>query len=117
MSTSESHAGVVTCSACELHIPVTEPNEAVEIYRRHKKVTNHNVEWERTALSAPTQSTDIEVVLTSLADTYSEGVPVGVLTAVLSTRDVSISEVLNELYSLRMEGRIYEPLDDHFLVL
>lgn len=114
---SESHAGVVTCSACDLHITVTEPNEAIEIYRRHRSVTDHEIEWERTALSATTQSTDVETLLTDLAETYSEGVPVGVLTAVVSTQGVSISDVLEELYSLRMDGRIYEPLDDHFLVL
>ena len=117
MSSSESHAGVVTCSTCELHVTVTEPNEAVEVYRRHESVTGHEIEWERTALSATTRSTDVETLLTDLAATYPEGVPIGVLTAVVSSHGVSIGEVLDELYSLRMDGRVYEPLDDHFLVL
>lgn len=117
MSTNGSHAGVVACSACELHVPVTDPNEAIEIYRRHRSVTDHEIEWERTALNVTVSSTDVETVLGDLADTYPEGVPVGVLTAVLSTRGVSIGEVLDGLYDLRMDGRIYEPVDDHFLVL
>lgn len=117
MSTNESHTGVITCSACELHIPITEPNEAITIYRRHKSVTGHEIEWERVAISTTAQSTDVETLLTDLAETYSDGVPIGVLTAVLSCQGVSISEVLEELYALRMEGRIYEPVDDHFLVL
>jgi hypothetical protein len=117
MSTNESHAGVVTCPACELHILVTDPNEAIEIYRRHKRVTDHEVEWERTSLNVTTSSTDTETVLTELADEYSEGVPIGVLSAALSAKGLAISEVLDELYSMRMEGKIYEPQEDHFLVL
>jgi hypothetical protein len=35
----------------------------------------------------------------------------------MSTREVTIGEVLDELYALRMEGAIYEPLDDHFSML
>lgn len=117
MTATESHTGVITCSTCDLHIPISEPNEAIEIYRRHKSVTSHEIEWERVALSTTPQCTDIETLLTDLAETYSDGVPIGVLTAVVSSQGVSISEVLEELYSLRMEGRIYEPVDDHFLVL
>lgn len=117
MSTNESHAGVVVCSACELHVPVTDPNEAIEIFRRHKRVTGHEIEWERTALGVTASSPDTESTLTELTDTYPEGVPVGVLSAALSAHGVSIGDVLDELYALRMDGKIYEPIDDHFLVL
>ena len=117
MSGDDSHAGVVTCPACELHLAVEEPNEAVEIHRRHGRVTGHEVEWERTALTDTAPSTDVESVLAALDEEYDEGVPVGVLTATMSTRGVTIGAVLDELYSLRMEGAIYEPLDDHFSML
>lgn len=105
------------CSTCELYIPVTEPNEAIEIYRRHTRVTGHEVDWERTALSVTAASTDTESTLRDLGATFSDGVPIGVLTAALSTQGVPISEVLDDVYNLRMEGRVYEPSDDHFRVL
>jgi hypothetical protein len=117
MSTSEPHAGVVACSACEWTVTVTEPNEAIEIYRRHKRITGHEIDWERTALNVTASSADIESVLIDLEGTYPEGVPTGVLTAALSARGISIGEVLDGLYDLRMKGEIYEPLDDHFRVL
>jgi hypothetical protein len=117
MSTTEPHAGVVTCPTCEFHVSVAEPNEAVEVYRRHERVTGHEVEWERTALNVTALSSDVESVLETLDEEYSDGVPVGVLTAAASTRGVPISAVLDELYSLRMDGVIYEPLDDHFSLL
>lgn len=117
MSGDDSHAGVVTCPACDLHLAVTEPNEAVEVFRRHERVTGHEIEWERTTLTDTAPSADVESVLAGLDEEYAEGVPVGVLTATMSTREVSIGVVLDELYSLRMEGAIYEPLDDHFSVL
>jgi hypothetical protein len=117
MSTTEPHAGIVTCTACDLHVPVAEPNEAVEVYRRHERVTGHEIEWERTAIDVTATSSDVESVIEALDDEYSDGVPVGVLTAAASTQGVSISDVLDELYSLRMEGMIYEPLGDHFSIL
>lgn len=117
MSTSEQHAGIVTCPACELHISVSEPNEAIEIYRRHKRVTGHEIRWERTALGVTAASTETESVLTDLDDADSAGVPIGVLTAALSTRGVPISEVLDDIYDLRMNGKIHEPSDDHFRVI
>lgn len=117
MSESDSHAGIVACRRCELHISVTDPNEAVEIYRRHERVTGHEVDWERTAIDVTASSTDTESVLRDLDDRFPDGIPVGVLTAALSARGVPISTVLDELYDLRMDGKIYEPVDDHFRVL
>jgi len=117
MTTSDPHAGVVTCPVCELHISVTKPNEAVEAYRRHNRVTGHEIEWERTALGVTAPSTDTETALTALDKGDPEGVPVGVLTAALSHSGVPISEVLEDLYALRMRGAIYEPSEDHFRVL
>jgi len=117
MSGSDSHAGIVACPTCELYISVTDPNEAVEIHRRHRRVTGHEVDWERTAIDVSAPSTDTESVLQALDDTFPEGVPVGVLTVALSARGVSIGTVIDELYDLRMEGKIYEPSDDRYRVL
>lgn len=117
MSESDSHVGVVACPMCELYRSVSDPNEAIGIYRRHNRVTGHEIDWERTSLDVEASSTDIESVLQHLDSTFSKGVSIGVLTAALSTEGVSIGEVLDELYNLRMEGRVYEPSDGHFRVL
>ncbi|MBB6646567.1 hypothetical protein [Halobellus ruber] len=114
MSTAEPRAGIVTCPACDLHVPVTEPNEAVEVYRRHERVTGHGIEWERVALDVTASSPNVESMLETLDGEYDDGVPVGVLTAAAATREVPISAVLDELHALRMEGKIHEPIDDHF---
>ncbi len=117
MSGSEPHAGVVTCPTCELHVRVAEPNDAIEVYRRHGRVTGHDVEWERVALDVTTTSADVGSALADLDDGRPEGVPIGVLAAALSPRGVPIADVLDGLYELRMEGAIYEPTDDHVRVL
>ncbi|WP_435185586.1 hypothetical protein [Halobellus sp. EA9] len=80
-------------------------------------MTGHEVDWERTAIGITAASTELEEVLRDLDEADSEGVSAGVLTAALSARGVSISEVLDELYDLRMDGRIHEPTDDHYSVL
>jgi len=117
MSGREPHAGVVTCPTCELHVRVAEPNEAIEVYRRHSRVTGHDVVWERVALDVTAASADVESALADLDDGRSGGVPIGVLAAALSARGVPIADVLDELYELRMQGAIYEPTDDHVRVL
>lgn len=102
---------------CELHLPVSDPNEAIKIYRRHKRVTDHEVDWERTAIDVTSASSDLEAVLRDIDEADSEGVSAGVLTATLSAEGVSIGEVLDGLYDLRMEGKIHQPTDDHYSVL
>lgn len=117
MSEPEPHAGVVTCPTCDLTVRITDPNEAIDCYRRHSRVTGHDVEWERVALDVTASSADVESALADLEDGYAEGVPIGVLAAALSARGVTIADVLDGLYELRMEGAIYEPVDDHVRVL
>lgn len=117
MAGSESYAGVVTCPTCDLHVQVTDPNDAIELYRRHNRVTGHDVAWERVALDVTASSADVESALAELEDEHSEGVPIGVLAAAVSPHGVAIADVLDGLYDLRMEGAIYEPADDHVRVL
>jgi hypothetical protein len=117
MSESKPYAGAVTCPTCDLHVQVTDPNEAIELYRRHSRVTGHDIAWERVALDVTASSADVESALADLEKQYPEGVPVGVLAAAVSHHGVAIADVVDGLYDLRMEGAIYEPADDHFRVL
>ncbi|MFB6251967.1 MAG: hypothetical protein ABEI27_09850 [Halobellus sp.] len=80
-------------------------------------MTSHEIDWERTAINFTASSAETESVLLNLEDRFPEGVPVGILTAALHDQGVSISEVLEDLYDLRMNGEIYEPIDDHYRVL
>lgn len=117
MAESEPHAGVVTCPTCDLHVQVTDPNDAIDLYRRHSRVTGHDIAWERVALDVTVSSADVESALADLEDGHAEGVPIGVLAAALSPHGVAIADVVDGLYDLRMEGAIYEPTDDHVRVL
>ena len=117
MSESKPYAGAVTCPTCDLHVQVTDPNEAIELYRRHSRVTGHDIEWERVSLDVTASAADIESALADLEDEHAGAVPVGVLAAAVSPHGVAIADVLDGLYDLRMEGAIYEPADDHFRVL
>ncbi|MBP2252391.1 hypothetical protein J2754_002737 [Halarchaeum solikamskense] len=111
------HAGAITCAACDFHAVITEPNDAIERYRRHRSVTGHAIKWEQTALGVGLDTNDIETALDALGDEYPDGVPLGVLTAALSEQGVTIETTLDAIYDLRMEGAIYEPRDDHVLVV
>lgn len=113
----QPHVGVVSCPTCGLNATVTDPNGAIDRYRRHHSVTGHALKWERTALGTAVETTNVESALDTLGDEYAEGVPIGVLTAALTERNVTIEETLQTIYDLRMEGAIYEPRDDHFLVV
>ncbi|QLC35361.1 hypothetical protein EFA46_013965 (plasmid) [Halarchaeum sp. CBA1220] len=117
MSAQEPQAGVVTCPACDLHAAVDEPNDAIDLYRRHTSVTGHDVEWERVAVGDAVTTADVKDALVALGDDYPEGVPLGVLTAALAERGVTIAATLDALYDLRMSGEIYEPRDDHVLAV
>ncbi|GGC65455.1 hypothetical protein [Haloferax sulfurifontis] len=110
-------AGVVTCPACDLHVSVSEPNEAVELYRRHANVTGHDVEWERVAFDAEAESDDVKEALIELGEDHPDGVALGRLAAALTDNGVAIGETLDAVRDLRMSGEIYEPRDDHVLAV
>ncbi|AKU09211.1 MULTISPECIES: hypothetical protein [Haloferax] len=110
-------AGVVTCPACDLHVSVSEPNEAVELYRRHANVTGHDVEWERVAFDAEAESDDVKEALIELGEDHPDGVALGRLAAALTDNGVAIGETLDAVRDLRMSGEIYEPQDDYVLAV
>ncbi|GAA0307329.1 hypothetical protein [Halarchaeum salinum] len=117
MAAQEPQAGVVTCPVCDLHTAVDDSNDAVDLYRRHASVTGHDVEWERVAVGDTVSTGNVKAALVELGNDYSEGVPLGVLTAALAAQGISIAETLDTLYDLRMGGEIYEPRDDHVLAV
>ncbi|ELZ96252.1 hypothetical protein [Haloferax sulfurifontis] len=110
-------AGVVTCPSCDLHVAVAEPNDAVELYRRHANVTGHDVEWERVAFGAEAESDDVKEALIELGEDHPDGVELGRLAAALTDNGVAIGETLDAVRDLRMSGEIYEPRDDHVLAV
>ncbi|ADE01505.1 hypothetical protein [Haloferax volcanii] len=111
------HAGVVTCPACDLHVSVTEPNDAVDLYRRHANVTGHDVEWERVAFDVDVESDGVKTALTELGEDHPDGVELGRLAAALADNGVAIGETLDAVRDLRMSGEIYEPQDDYVLAV
>lgn len=114
MPESEAEAElVVTCPECETRTELNHPNEAVETYERHRGLTGHEMVWERADLDVDAPAGDVARVLEELTAQYDGAVPVGSVTAAMSEQDVSIAETLEELYELRMTGRLYEPTDDH----
>jgi hypothetical protein len=115
--TERPHVGAISCPTCGFHATVTDPNDAIDRYRRHHSVTGHAVVWERTALDTAVETADVERALDTLGDEYADGVPIGVLTVALADQGVTIEETLATIYDLRMEGAIYEPRDDHLLVV
>lgn len=113
-SESDSEARlVVTCPKCETRTALTHPNEAVETFERHRGVTGHAMVWERADLGVETPVGDVARVLEELAEACDAAVPIGSVTAAMSEQGVTIAETLDELYELRMTGRLYEPRDDH----
>lgn len=116
MSRQESSVGTVVCPVCDLRLTVATPNEAIELYRRHVRITGHDIEWERTTLNATAESIDVESTLKTLSSDHADGVSLGLLTVALADRDITIAETLNAVYDLRMKGAVYEPRDDHLLV-
>ncbi|EMA06317.1 hypothetical protein [Haloferax denitrificans] len=110
-------AGVVTCPSCDLHVAVAEPNDAVELYRRHANVTGHDVEWERVAFDADVETDDVKQALVELGENHPDGVELGRLAAALADAGVAIGDTLDAVRDLRMSGEIYEPRDDHVLAV
>ena len=113
MSERQTRRLAVACPTCGTREELENPNEAVEMYERHRSITGHAIEWERADLDIDTPTGDVEAVVRALGDSYEEGIPVGVITAVMNEQEVGIDETLDELRELRMQGRLYEPKDDH----
>ncbi len=108
----------VVCADCEVHKELEDANEAVAFYRRHRSITGHDVEWVRADLDVSTDllGGDVGTVIAELEDRFEDGVPIGVITAVMSERGHTIGETLSAIRELRMAGELYEPRDDHLRV-
>jgi hypothetical protein len=116
MSTQDQALYVASCPECDVDLRTETPNEIVEFYRRHYRVTGHDVEFERAPmeLAEDVASDDLKDVIWQLQEQYENGVPIGVVAAVMSDRGLSIGETLDEIHEVRMTGGLYEPQDDHF---
>lgn len=113
--TQQRHASIVTCSDCALSKGIDDPNEAVAFYRRHHSITSHDLEWDRAdfPLLESVRSDDLKTVIDQLEAQCPDGVPIGLITAAMSRRNVTIGDTLKAIYDLRMRGELYEPRDDH----
>lgn len=116
-SRSERAPLSVVCADCEVQKELEDANEAVAFYRRHRSITGHDVEWVRTDLDVPAASgDDLEKLIGKLEGRFENGVPIGVVTAAMGNRGLTIGETLSAIHELRMAGELYEPCDDHLRV-
>ena len=115
MSTHEHAAYVASCPECDVDLQTDTPNEIVEFYRRHYRVTGHDVTIDRARLDLDTDvaGDELKDVVWELQEQYENGVPIGVIAAVMNDRGFSIGETLDEIHEVRMTGGLYEPRDDH----
>lgn len=127
------------CPQCGTAVHADDANELIAFYRRHHRVTGHEVRIDHadpsetdapTALADPTASATsatprsntssappvVDVVRERQAD-CAPGVPVGIVAVVLSVYGVGIGETLSRLHERRLTGALYEPIDDHLRAL
>ncbi|MFC6906471.1 DUF7542 family protein [Halalkalicoccus tibetensis] len=108
---------VVTCPDCAVRKAIDDVNEAVAFHRRHRAITGHDVEWERAELEgASIPGEDLRSVIAELEARVEGGVPLGLVTVAMGERGMTIGETLDAVRELRMEGKLYEPRDDHLRV-
>lgn len=111
----EQASYVASCPECDVDLRTETPNEIVAFYRRHYRVTGHEVQIEHAQPEIDTDVTGdgLKDVVRQLQDQYENGVPFGVVAAVMNERGQSIGETLDEIHEVRMTGGLYEPQDDH----
>ncbi|MDL5360648.1 hypothetical protein [Halalkalicoccus sp. NIPERK01] len=117
MSQRERRSFVV-CEACDVSKEVDDPNEAVAFYRRHRSITGHDVAWGWADFDGLESSSedDLASVIAGLEDRFEDGVPLGIVSAAMADAGRTIGETLEAIRSLRMDGELYEPRDDHIRV-
>lgn len=115
MSEQRSDLFVVACPDCAVDRRTDDPAEVVAFFHRHRRVTGHEPVFESADVplrDAP-EGGEVKDVIRALEPEFEDGVPVGVLAAVMHERGVSIAETLDRVYEVRMRGGLYEPRDDH----
>lgn len=106
---------VAACPECNVTRQTDVPNEIAKFYRRHYRVTGHDIKIEHAELDLDDEITsdDLKDVIRELDEQYQDGVPIGIVAAVMSEHNLSVKETLDEIHELRMGGGLYEPQDDH----
>ena len=115
MSTRSDTTYSAVCSVCETGVRSDDANETIAFFRRHRRVTDHDIELDHDGVGVDVEITDADVlrVVRKLQSTYDSGVPVGIVAAVMDDHDCSIDETIAQIHARRMDGKLYEPVDDH----
>jgi len=114
-STESKNRYVAICPECDVTYQTDTPNEIIEFHRRHGRVTGHSVVFESAQLDVNKQVTETNVknLVSELEDDHKNGVPIGIIAAVLNEQAISIDDTLDKIHEARMTGGMYEPRDDH----
>lgn len=114
-STKSQTTYVAICPECDVTHQTDTPNEIIEFHRRHNRVTGHSVVFESAQLDLNEEviDTNVKNIVSQLQDKYGNGVPIGIIAAILNEQAVSIDETLDKIREARMTGGMYEPRDDH----
>ncbi|UPM44909.1 hypothetical protein [Halocatena salina] len=115
MSSQDQEPYVAACPNCDVTRQTDDPNEVINFYRRHYRVTGHDIEIEHAEpdLDNAVTANDLKDVIRELEGQHRNGVPMGVIAAVMKERGLSVKQTLDEIHELRMGGGLYEPQDDH----
>lgn len=107
------------CPTCDTGVRTDDANETIAFFRRHRRVTDHDIEIEHAAGDITVASGDIDIlpIVRKLQSTYDPGVPVGIVAAVMSDHGWSTEETMDRIRERRMAGTLYEPTDDHIRAL
>lgn len=103
------------CSACDTGVRTDDANETIAFFRRHRRVTGHDVQLDHAdeELAVPPENVDVTSIVRELQATYDPGVPVGVVACVMSDHGRSVEETMERIHERRMAGTLYEPATDH----
>jgi len=115
MSSQDQAQYVAVCPECDVTRQTDTPNEVVEFYRRHYRVTGHDIDLQHAEpdLDEEVEGDDLKEIIRQLEEQYENGVPIGVIASVMNERGQTIEETLEGIHEIRMSGGLYEPQDDH----
>ncbi|WP_227378190.1 hypothetical protein [Haladaptatus halobius] len=115
MSSQDQAPYVAACPECDATQQTDSPNEIIDFYRRHYRVTGHDIKIKHadTDLDTGITAQDLKGIIRQLEEHHQNGVPVGIIAAVMNERGLSVKETLDQIHEIRMGGGLYEPQDDH----